>query len=56
MNFCNKSIGAFALLGALAMATTGAVAHDESKFPDWSGQWHRPRHGLRCEKHFRVPS
>jgi len=28
---------------ALALAATGAQAFDETKYPDWSGQWHRPR-------------
>jgi hypothetical protein len=32
------SIGAIALAAALA-ATVGAHAFDESKYPDWSGQW-----------------
>jgi hypothetical protein len=26
---------------ALAMMIAGAQAHDESKYPDWSGQWIR---------------
>jgi hypothetical protein len=35
------------LIGLLAAATlcvavAGARAHDESKYPDWSGQWRRP--------------
>jgi len=34
-------IGAFALAAALGVACDGAWAHDESKFPDWSGQWFR---------------
>jgi len=28
---------------ALAFAATSALAFDESQYPDWSGQWHRPR-------------
>jgi hypothetical protein len=28
---------------ALALAVPGAQAFDETKYPDWSGQWHRPR-------------
>jgi len=28
---------------ALAVAATDALAFDETKYPDWSGQWHRPR-------------
>src|SRR4051812_50217825 len=33
------------LLCALAAMTLGGVAaaHDESKYPDWAGQWKRPR-------------
>ena len=33
-----SSIAAIAL-GALAMTVVGAQAHDETKYPDWSGQW-----------------
>src|SRR5882724_4251388 len=28
-------------LSALAMTVLAAQAHDEAKFPDWSGQWSR---------------
>jgi len=28
---------------ALAFAATSALAFDEVQYPDWSGQWHRPR-------------
>jgi hypothetical protein len=28
--------------GMLALTATGAQAFDETKYPDWSGQWHRP--------------
>ena len=39
----NKSaVGAAALTAVLAIALVGAQAHDESKYPDWSGQWKRP--------------
>ena len=31
------------VLAALSMLVAGAQAHDESKYPDWSGQWRRPR-------------
>jgi len=31
---------------ALAMSVVGAQAHDESKYPDWSGQWLRNYGGL----------
>ncbi len=43
MVFGRSSIGAIALIGALAMTMTGAAGHDESKYPDWAGQWKRPR-------------
>src|SRR5215467_16403233 len=33
--------GAAAVAGALAWSVVGAVAHDETKYPDWSGQWRR---------------
>jgi hypothetical protein len=36
-----RSIVAFALTGWLGLACDAALAHDESKFPDWSGQWFR---------------
>ena len=28
---------------ALAMMVSSACAFDETKYPDWSGQWVRPR-------------
>ena len=34
-------MGAFALAASLGLACNAAPAHDESKFPDWSGQWFR---------------
>ena len=43
MLFKTSPIGAIALIGALALATTSAAAFDESKYPDWGGQWLRPR-------------
>src|SRR5262245_52073157 len=36
------SIAAITLATALALFTSGALAHDESKYPDWAGQWRRP--------------
>jgi hypothetical protein len=36
-------IGTVALIAALATAVTSAAAFDESKYPDWGGQWLRPR-------------
>jgi hypothetical protein len=37
------SIGAIALAAALMAAICGAAAFDETKYPDWGGQWKRPR-------------
>jgi len=37
------SIGAVAITVALAFSIAGAAAFDESKYPDWAGQWKRPR-------------
>jgi len=31
------------VVAALCAALVGAQAHDESKYPDWGGQWKRPR-------------
>src|SRR5215475_10311351 len=36
-----SSIGPVALAAALSMALAGARAHDDSKYPDWTGQWIR---------------
>jgi hypothetical protein len=38
-----KATTAFALVAALVVTMTGAAAHDETKYPDWDGQWKRPR-------------
>src|ERR1700720_1386357 len=35
------SIGAIALAAALSMTLAGALAADDSKYPDWKGQWTR---------------
>src|SRR5258708_19806094 len=40
---CRSAIGAMAVAAALAFAVTVAAAFDETKYPDWSGQWVRPR-------------
>jgi hypothetical protein len=40
--FGRGSISAMTLAAALALPMTGAVAFDESKYPDFSGQWRRP--------------
>src|SRR5215470_7542101 len=39
--FDRDAIGA--TVAALLMLATGAAAFDESKYPDWGGQWKRPR-------------
>jgi hypothetical protein len=40
---CRSAIGAMAVAAALAFVVTDAAAFDETKYPDWSGQWVRPR-------------
>src|ERR1700719_2198721 len=35
------SIAAVALTSTLILSVAGAGAHDETKYPDWSGQWRR---------------
>jgi hypothetical protein len=42
MRSCRYLVAAFTLL-VLAMSTAGAAALDEAKYPDWGGQWKRPR-------------
>jgi hypothetical protein len=42
MAFYRAAIGACALAAALSITLAGALAHDETKYPDWSGQWRRP--------------
>jgi hypothetical protein len=37
-----KTIGAFALTSALLVTIGVAQAFDDSKYPDWNGQWRRP--------------
>src|ERR1700733_2277354 len=36
------AIGAGVLVTMLSLTLAGARAHDETKYPDWSGQWKRP--------------
>jgi len=43
MLFNRSFIGAIVTATALAMTVAGVAAFDESKYPDWSGQWQRPR-------------
>jgi len=35
-------IGSLVFAAAMALSLAGAQAHDESKYPDWNGQWRRP--------------
>ena len=42
MSQSRSSIAALAT-AALLMTVSGAAAFDESKYPDWSGQWRRTR-------------
>jgi hypothetical protein len=37
-----KAVGALALTSALLMMMSAAQAFDDSKYPDWNGQWRRP--------------
>jgi hypothetical protein len=39
------AVGAFALLAALFTMIAIAEAHDEAKYPDWSGKWRRAEGG-----------
>ena len=39
---CRKTIGVAALTAALLATFSVAQAFDESKYPDWNGQWRRP--------------
>src|SRR6187399_2229287 len=38
-------VGWIALAAALLGATFGAYAHDEGKYPDWTGSWSRMQNG-----------
>jgi hypothetical protein len=40
-----RSIGGLAFVAALAMTLVGANAFDQTKYPDWKGQWHRAEPG-----------
>ncbi len=41
MTLNRSSIAAIALAAALLTTLSGALAFDETKYPDWSGQWRR---------------
>jgi hypothetical protein len=40
-----RSIGGFALLMVLCVTWVGAQAFDQTKYPDWKGQWRRAESG-----------
>jgi hypothetical protein len=42
MACCRAAIGAGVFMAAISTMLAAALAHDESKYPDWSGQWRRP--------------
>jgi hypothetical protein len=42
MAFHRTAVGAGAFVAAMSITLAGALAHDETKYPDWSGQWRRP--------------
>src|SRR6266849_2669828 len=39
---CRMSVCSVTLIAMLCMALVSAPAHDETKYPDWNGQWSRP--------------
>jgi hypothetical protein len=39
---CHRLMGALAVAGALLMMPGLSLAFDETKYPDWSGQWKKP--------------
>jgi hypothetical protein len=41
MTLFRSSMGAIALTAAALLTLSGAAAFDETKYPDWSGQWKR---------------
>jgi hypothetical protein len=56
MAVCNMPFSKIAVVFVAALALTGsAAAHDESKYPDWDGQWKRPR-GLATQWDQTKPS
>jgi hypothetical protein len=42
MAFYRTAIAAGAAVAMASFTLVGALAHDETKYPDWSGQWKRP--------------
>jgi hypothetical protein len=60
MAFNRSPIGALARMTALAMAALtmtlfGAAAFDETKYPDWSGQWRRARGAANAWDETKAP-
>ena len=41
MTVLRSPTGIIALTAALLMTLSGTAAFDETKYPDWSGQWKR---------------
>src|ERR1700758_298097 len=41
-----SAVGLVAVVAALAMPPAGAGADDQSKYPDWSGQWRKVNDGV----------
>jgi len=41
MTLFRNPVGAISITAALLMTISGAAAFDETKYPDWSGQWKR---------------
>src|SRR5437870_7792972 len=39
---CARLLTSIVLAAALLIVANAASAHDESKYPDWTGQWRRP--------------
>jgi hypothetical protein len=39
MQIYRRSVGVIALAATLSLTLANALAHDEAKYPDWSGQW-----------------
>ena len=42
MAFYRTAIGPSMLVAALSFMLAAALAHDDTKYPDWSGRWRRP--------------
>jgi len=42
MTSYRAAIAASAAAAMISITLVGALAHDETKYPDWPGQWKRP--------------